>query len=82
MSMELWQRLKDLEKRVLKLEQEKVEPEKVIEAIKQLHDSQTLASKPADKVAENKTRIEANRKLCPKCGVKPNHFFHVRSCTG
>ena len=20
------------------------------------------------------------RALCPHCGVKPNHFFHVRSC--
>jgi hypothetical protein len=21
-------------------------------------------------------------KLCPKCGVKPGYFFHVRSCKG
>ena len=21
-----------------------------------------------------------NRKMCPKCGVKPNHFFHVKWC--
>jgi hypothetical protein len=20
--------------------------------------------------------------LCPKCGVKPNKYFHVRSCQG
>jgi hypothetical protein len=20
--------------------------------------------------------------LCPKCGVKPNKYFHTRSCTG
>jgi hypothetical protein len=23
-----------------------------------------------------------NYKLCPKCGVKPAYFFHVRSCKG
>lgn len=22
------------------------------------------------------------RKMCPKCGVKPDHFFHVKNCTG
>ena len=22
------------------------------------------------------------RKMCPKCGVKPGYFFHVRTCTG
>ena len=22
------------------------------------------------------------RSLCPKCGVKPNHFFHVKNCRG
>lgn len=22
------------------------------------------------------------RKMCPKCGVKPAYFFHVRTCTG
>jgi hypothetical protein len=25
---------------------------------------------------------ESGRKMCPKCGVKPNHFFHVRTCDG
>jgi hypothetical protein len=23
-----------------------------------------------------------SRALCPKCGVKPNHFFHVKNCAG
>jgi len=32
--------------------------------------------KPAVSVPEDKTD------LCPKCGVKPNKYFHVRSCTG
>ena len=22
------------------------------------------------------------KKMCPKCGVKPAYFFHVRSCKG
>lgn len=27
-----------------------------------------------------KTVSETNRKMCPHCGVKPNHFFHVKTC--
>jgi hypothetical protein len=23
-----------------------------------------------------------SRKMCPKCGVKPAYFFHVRTCPG
>jgi hypothetical protein len=33
--------------------------------------SMTLASKPAE-----------TKKMCPKCGVKPAYFFHVRACKG
>lgn len=36
----------------------------------------TVASEP--KPDEPKT----NRGLCPKCKNKPNHFFHVKNCTG
>jgi hypothetical protein len=25
---------------------------------------------------------EKKPKMCPKCGVKPAYFFHVRTCTG
>lgn len=25
---------------------------------------------------------KSERKMCPKCGVKPNHFFHVKTCSG
>jgi DNA-directed RNA polymerase subunit M/transcription elongation factor TFIIS len=32
-----------------------------------------LDVKPAEK---------PERKMCPKCGVKPAYFFHVRTCTG
>lgn len=23
---------------------------------------------------------KSERKMCPHCGVKPNHFFHVKNC--
>lgn len=23
-----------------------------------------------------------SRQMCPKCGIKPNHFFHVKYCRG
>lgn len=32
------------------------------------------------KVEEPKALL--GRPLCPKCKVKPAHFFHVRSCKG
>jgi DNA-directed RNA polymerase subunit M/transcription elongation factor TFIIS len=32
------------------------------------------------KVADEQKKPE--RKMCPKCGVKPAYFFHVRTCTG
>jgi hypothetical protein len=25
-------------------------------------------------------QVKAARQMCPHCGVKPNHFFHVRTC--
>lgn len=25
---------------------------------------------------------KSERGLCPKCKVKPNHFFHVKTCSG
>jgi hypothetical protein len=28
------------------------------------------------------TPQEKKPKMCPKCGVKPGYFFHVRTCTG
>jgi hypothetical protein len=38
-----------------------------------------------DHLAEVKKYIAENgaqRGMCPKCGVKPNYFFHVRTCSG
>jgi len=29
-----------------------------------------------------KEERKIDRKMCPKCGVKPAHYFHVRSCNG
>jgi hypothetical protein len=49
--------------------------------IKALEDRQKPeAYMPAPVAAPVETRIEVSRNLCPHCGVKPNHFFHVRSC--
>ena len=31
--------------------------------------------------AEAKETV-AGRAMCPKCGVKPNHYFHVKWCGG
>jgi hypothetical protein len=75
--LEVKHRLRELEARIVALENV-LKPE----VFRQLVDSYLLASKPLDseKLAQNKTRIEVNRRLCPHCGIQPNHFFHVRSC--
>lgn len=26
--------------------------------------------------------IKEGRAMCPKCGKKPNHYFHVKHCPG
>jgi hypothetical protein len=67
MSIELARRIKALEARVAALE-----------------------SRPKDAVmfTEKLLRMEKDfaeatgRAMCPKCGVKPNHFFHVKNCRG
>jgi hypothetical protein len=62
-TLELSQRVKGLEAKVEHLEQ-------MVAVMRQILDSNTLASKPE------------TRKMCPKCGEKPNYFFHVKNCTG
>jgi hypothetical protein len=42
------------------------------------HAEETVTITPAGLDALKKTE----RAMCPKCGVKPNYFFHVKTCTG
>jgi hypothetical protein len=37
---------------------------------------------PVEGPVEGFAKPLVSRKLCPKCGVKPAYFFHVRTCTG
>jgi hypothetical protein len=46
--------------------------------IKKLEQQTLRPDAPPVEIAEKKSE----RKMCPKCGVKPNHFFHVKTCTG
>jgi hypothetical protein len=73
--------VQELYRRVSVLEAKSTEMEKMPEVVRQLMDSYLLASKPMDqeKVAANVAAI-TGRSMCPHCGVKPNHFFHVRTC--
>jgi hypothetical protein len=73
--MELWQRVKDLEKvvadqasRISVLESQKKEAEQAT-----LSAVQSLVKQHVP---------EAGKKLCPKCNKVPAYFFHVRSCKG
>lgn len=67
MSMELWQRLKDLEKKVAQIEDRLNKPD--IPVVMNITGSS--GEPPAKKMS-----------LCPKCGVKPAYFFHVKHCKG
>jgi hypothetical protein len=44
----------------------------------------TLEAKLAEKKAFNAPVVQQEEKqkraMCPHCGVKPNHFFHVKNC--
>jgi DNA repair exonuclease SbcCD ATPase subunit len=73
----------ELKAKVQKLESEHVNPEQVIEAIRQIHGSNTIASKPIDqaKLEANIEKIRKAQKLCPHCGEQPAYFFHVRKCS-
>ena len=83
----LFTMIRELQARVAALEAAESKfglPPDLMVAVEQMLDSRILASKPLDmaKVEENVQRIQANRKMCPKCGVKPNYFFHVKTCSG
>jgi uncharacterized coiled-coil protein SlyX len=72
----------ELENYVRTLEARVTEQDKLLAVMRQVVDSMTIASKPLDaaKLAENVKQIESGRGMCPHCGVKPNHFFHVKTC--
>jgi DNA-directed RNA polymerase subunit M/transcription elongation factor TFIIS len=63
--LEVKHRLRELEARIKALE-DRQKPE---------------AYMPAPVVTlKTSAEVEKEKKLCPKCGVKPAYFFHVRSC--
>lgn len=42
-----------------------------------------LIDNPLAKLKElAEKQSKPDRKMCPKCGVKPGYFFHVKSCRG
>jgi hypothetical protein len=77
--LEVKHRLRELEARIKALE-DILRPE----PFRQLVDSYLLASKPldAEKLQVNIAAISKAKNMCPKCGVKPAYFFHVRACKG
>jgi hypothetical protein len=80
MSMELWQRLKDLEKKVQEQGAALLDlstriavpqaPERVIAGA-----DRGLETQPA-------TASVSKHKPCPKCGKAAARYFHVKYCTG
>jgi uncharacterized coiled-coil protein SlyX len=82
MSMELWQRLKDLEKKVqeqsdrLKDLQIAVSPLDIV-----VLQAPERAIAGADRGLETQP-APSKHKPCPKCGKAAARYFHVRSCRG
>jgi hypothetical protein len=81
MSMELWQRLKDLEKKV----------QEQSDRLKDLEDPATWqpsasAALPVIKVESSFTKTISGStkgpKPCPKCGKASAYYFHVKNCKG
>jgi hypothetical protein len=71
-NIELKVALRSLEARVAELEKRPVvEAERKVAQVAALAEFMKAELKP-----------ESGRKMCPKCGVKPNHFFHVKTCNG
>jgi hypothetical protein len=71
-SKSLVQMVNELFTRVAALEAKAKEAPKVEQAVTIITPVVLDAVKPAEK----------KPKMCPKCGVKPGYFFHVRTCTG
>jgi DNA-directed RNA polymerase subunit M/transcription elongation factor TFIIS len=81
MSMELWQRLKDLEKKV----QEQSERLKALQAVSPLEIAVLQAPERAIAGADRGLETQpapSKHKLCPKCGKAAARYFHVKYCTG
>jgi hypothetical protein len=84
MSMELWQRLKDLEKKVqehsdrLKALERQQPPTGWIDRINDI----ALEIEPSPAPATRIAGAPKLHKLCPKCGKAPGYFFHVKYCKG
>jgi DNA-directed RNA polymerase subunit M/transcription elongation factor TFIIS len=66
--LEVKHRLREIEARIKALE-EKPAP--------------VISKEILDELAKLEAQPEKPKKnMCPKCGVKPAYFFHVRSCKG
>jgi hypothetical protein len=79
--LEVKHRLRELEARIQALEDRVPSADPVVshEVVRQMVDSMLLASSPSMTLA---SKPAETKKMCPKCGVKPAYFFHVRACKG
>jgi hypothetical protein len=88
--MELWQRLKDLEKKVAEHEAKLNAPVVVgvdfgvkpsVAVVSQTWEEEKRALIP--KIHEHNDRVDrAGPSLCVKCGKVPGYYFHVKYCKG
>ena len=72
MNIEVNHRFRELEARIKALE----------DKINAAPQEKAVASATSSVSGAPPAVVAPNRKMCPKCGVKPNHFFHVKTCKG
>jgi hypothetical protein len=75
--MELWQRLKDLEKKVAEQGEEVKSIERRMGA-----KADVLVTPDGEVRIPVFSPAKAGPSLCPKCGKVPGYFFHVKHCRG
>ena len=76
MNIEVNHRFRELEARIKALE-DKLNAAPQVSSTEMV---QKTVSEPVDLHSSVPAAAAPTRKMCPKCGVKPNHFFHVRKC--
>jgi hypothetical protein len=68
----------ELKQRLLALEAEVVAHRNRLGAL-EAREHQAVTVAPTQ---EAEVEVTKARKMCPKCGEKPNYFFHVKTCQG
>jgi hypothetical protein len=82
MSMELWQRLKDLEKKVAEQGEEVKRIKRLANPLVPNPNLFEVSNNTATAIIVAEPAAATKHKPCPKCGQAAARYFHVKYCTG